>query len=151
MRISDWSSDVCSSDLSRLGAALDTAIRYQLPIHYVSNGQKVPENLLLPNAAELVDQALAHNQQASALYAPTEADFAALMSLTKVPEDTSQAAAAESRRKRLLPGLLSMAGGPGSGLTMDDLHAASAYIDDRSEEHKSELQSLISNTYAVSC
>src|SRR3546814_14433998 len=53
------------------------------------------------------------------------------MSLTKVPEDTSQAAAAESRRKRLLPGLLSMAGGPGSGLTMDDLHAARAYIDDQ--------------------
>src|SRR3546814_8029112 len=62
-------------EASRLGAALDTAIRYQLPIHYVSNGQKVPENLLLPNAAELVDQALAHNQQASALYAPTEADL----------------------------------------------------------------------------
>jgi flagellar biosynthesis protein FlhF len=118
-------------EASRLGAALDTAIRYQLPIHYVSNGQKVPENLIMPNAAELVDQALAHNQQASALYAPTEADFAALMSLTKAPEDTTQAAAAESRRKRLLPGLLSMAGGSGSGLTMDDLHAASAYIDDQ--------------------
>ncbi|HWK70748.1 MAG TPA: flagellar biosynthesis protein FlhF [Burkholderiaceae bacterium] len=118
-------------EASRLGAALDTAIRYQLPIHYVSNGQKVPENLILPNAADLVDQALAHNQQASALYAPTEADFAALMSLTKVPEDTTQAAAAESRRKRLLPGLLSMAGGAGSGLTMDDLHAACGYIDER--------------------
>ncbi|MFW7342464.1 flagellar biosynthesis protein FlhF [Pollutimonas sp. H1-120] len=118
-------------EASRLGAALDTAIRYQLPIHYVSNGQKVPENLILPNAADLVDQALAHNQQASALYAPTEADFAALMSLTKVPEDTTQAAAAESRRKRLLPGLLSMAGGSGLGLTMDDLHAACAYIDDQ--------------------
>src|SRR3546814_4024113 len=34
-------------EASRLGAALDTAIRYQLPIHYVSNGQKVPENLIL--------------------------------------------------------------------------------------------------------
>src|SRR3546814_13779369 len=58
-------------EASRLGAALDTAIRYQLPIHYVSNGQKVPENLFLPNAAELVDQSLAHNQQAPALYPPT--------------------------------------------------------------------------------
>src|SRR5690606_35598427 len=31
-------------EASRLGASLDTAIRYQLPIHYISNGQKVPEN-----------------------------------------------------------------------------------------------------------
>src|SRR3546814_10958386 len=62
------------------------------------------------------------------------------MSLTKVPKDTSQAAAAESRRKRLLPGLLSMAGGPGSGLTMDDLHAASAYLQD---------QASVSEAYAL--
>ncbi|MGB3289445.1 MAG: flagellar biosynthesis protein FlhF, partial [Burkholderiaceae bacterium] len=117
-------------EASRLGAALDTAIRYQLPIHYVSNGQKVPENLLLPNAADLVDQALAHKEQAGGLYAPTEADFAALMSLAKIPEDGALADA-ESRRRRLLPGLLSVAGGPDSGLTMDDLQAACAYVDER--------------------
>lgn len=116
-------------EASRLGAALDTAIRYQLPIHYVSNGQKVPQNLVFLSAAELVDQSLVHIQQARALYAPTEADFAALMSLSRAPEDDTLAAVAESRRKRLLPGLLSMATDTGAGLSTDDLDAACAYID----------------------
>src|SRR5690606_17333642 len=118
-------------EASRLGASLDTAIRYQLPIHYVSNGQKVPENLVFLQAAELVDQALVHNQQVRALYAPTEADFAALMSLTKAPEDDAGAAAAARRRERLLPGLLSMAGTVAPDLSMDDLHAACAHVDDQ--------------------
>ena len=117
-------------EASRLGAALDTALRYQLPIHFVSNGQKVPENLLFPNAAELVDQALANHHQSSALYAPSEADFAALMALSKAPQDDSRAAAAESRRKRLLPGLLSMAGEGAAALSMEDLQAACVHVDD---------------------
>lgn len=116
-------------EASRLGAALDTAIRYRLPIHYVSNGQKVPENLAFLAAQELVDHALVHNQQSRALYAPTEADFAVLMSLSRAPDDT-QAAAAESRRKRLLPGLLSMAAEPGISMSMEDLNAACSYVDD---------------------
>src|SRR5690606_20515634 len=36
----------------------------------------------------------------------------------------------ESRRKRLLPGLLSMAIEPGSSMSMEDLDAACAYIDE---------------------
>jgi flagellar biosynthesis protein FlhF len=31
-------------EATNIGAALDTVIRYRLPIHYVSTGQKVPEN-----------------------------------------------------------------------------------------------------------
>ncbi len=116
-------------EASRLGAALDTAIRFQLPIHYVSNGQKVPENLAFLSASELVDQTLVNNQLTRALYAPTEADFAALMSMSRPPEDDSKAMAAESRRKRLLPGLLSMAAETGARLSMEDLEAACAYID----------------------
>ncbi|NYT61979.1 flagellar biosynthesis protein FlhF [Alcaligenaceae bacterium] len=118
-------------EASRLGAALDTALRYKLPIHYVSNGQKVPQNLVFLSAAELVDQALVHMQQDQALYAPTEADFAALMSLAKAPEDHTLAAAAESRRKRLLPGLLSMATENAADLSMADLDTACAYIDEQ--------------------
>lgn len=117
-------------EASRLGAALDTAIRYRLPIHYVSNGQKVPENLAFSSAMELVDLAFAPNNQSRALYAPTEADFAALMSLSKQPVDDAHASDAESRRKRLLPGLLSMAAEPGSSMSMDDLESACAYIDE---------------------
>ena len=119
-------------EASRLGAALDTAIRYKLPIHYVSNGQKVPENLAHLQAQELVDHALEHNQHARALYAPTEADIAALMSATSnTPQNDAAAAQADARRKRLLPGLLSMAGDLGGSLSNDDLHAACSYIDEQ--------------------
>lgn len=40
------------------GALLDTAIRHRLPVHYVSDGQKVPENLLAVDRCRLVDDAL---------------------------------------------------------------------------------------------
>lgn len=115
-------------EASRTGASLDTALRYQLPIHFVSIGQKVPEDLMPARPAELVDQALAHSNPASVLYAPTEADFAALMSLSKPAEDNTGKAAAEQRRKQWLPGLLSMVGG--GALAMDDLHAACDFVDD---------------------
>lgn len=117
-------------EASRLGAVLDTVIRYQLPIHYVSNGQKVPENLLWLSAADLVEQALVQNKKIRALYAPSEADFAALMSLTKAPENKSQTLAAENRRKRLLPGLLSMTADAQDSLSMGDLENACRYIDE---------------------
>jgi flagellar biosynthesis protein FlhF len=40
------------------GGVLDTAMRHRLPVHYVSNGQRVPEDLELPNAAKLVQMSL---------------------------------------------------------------------------------------------
>jgi flagellar biosynthesis protein FlhF len=119
-----------ADEASRLGAALDTALRYQLPIHYVSTGQKVPEDLRFLQAAELVDQALVHSHHVKALYAPTEADLAALMSLNKPSGEKAEAAAAETRRKRLVPQLLSMAGEMGAELSADDMQSACAYIDD---------------------
>ncbi|KCB24414.1 flagellar biosynthesis protein FlhF [Bordetella hinzii] len=63
-------------EATRLGPALDTAIRHRLPIHYISNGQKVPEHLVPAQAQPLVDHALANLQRP--LYAPSEADLAAL-------------------------------------------------------------------------
>jgi flagellar biosynthesis protein FlhF len=117
-------------EASRLGASLDTAIRYQLPVHYVSNGQKVPENLLFLQAADLVDQALVNTQQSRALYAPTQADFAALMSLTKPAEPDSASQAADIRRKQLLPGLLAAVGESGTALEPEAVQAAVDYIDD---------------------
>jgi flagellar biosynthesis protein FlhF len=118
-------------EASRLGAALDTAIRYQLPIHYVSNGQKVPEDLLFLSARDLIDQALAHKPQGQALYAPTEADFAALMSLAKTPEAESGGTVPESRRRLLLPPLMAMmsAGAAASAsLAKTDLTAAWDFV-----------------------
>lgn len=117
-------------EASRLGASLDTAIRYQLPIHYVSNGQKVPEHLLFLSAAALVDHALAPAQGGRTLYAPTEADLAALLSMTRPAEDPNETAALD-RQKALLPSLLSLsARGGGKALRAEDLHAAVAVLDE---------------------
>ena len=41
-----------------LATVLDSAIRYGLGVHYVTNGQRVPEDLHLPNRAYLLDRAL---------------------------------------------------------------------------------------------
>jgi flagellar biosynthesis protein FlhF len=42
----------------RLGGVLDVAIRNRLKLHYVSNGQRVPEDIHHPNPAYLVHRAL---------------------------------------------------------------------------------------------
>jgi flagellar biosynthesis protein FlhF len=115
-------------EASRLGAALDTAIRYKLPIHYVSNGQKVPENLLFLSAAELVDRALAPAQSSRTLYAPSEADLAALLSMTQ-PADNPDAAAERRRQQILLPQLLT-GSARGDALGMDQLRSAVALQDE---------------------
>lgn len=39
-----------------LGSTLSTIIEHQLPLSFVSNGQKVPEDIYFPNAAELINQ-----------------------------------------------------------------------------------------------
>jgi len=43
----------------RPGAALDCAMRHHLQLAFVTDGQRVPEDIRLPVAAELVEQALA--------------------------------------------------------------------------------------------
>jgi flagellar biosynthesis protein FlhF len=114
----------------RLGAALDTAIRYQLPIHYVSNGQKVPENLLFLSAVELIDRALAPAQNSSTLYAPTEADMAALLSMAKTSGEERETEASRHQKARL-PGLLSVSSRAGGAtLSMGDLQAAVGSMDE---------------------
>ena len=117
-------------EASRLGAALDTAIRYKLPIHYVSNGQKVPENLLFLSAAELIDRALAPAQANRTLYAPSEADLAALLSMTQ-PADSPDAAAERRRQQILLPQLLT-GSSRGDVLSLDQLQTAVALQDEDS-------------------
>jgi flagellar biosynthesis protein FlhF len=42
----------------RLGTVLDVAMRHRLPVHYVADGQRVPEDLHLPNAQKLLQRAL---------------------------------------------------------------------------------------------
>ncbi|OXR49707.1 flagellar biosynthesis protein FlhF [Pusillimonas sp. T2] len=114
-------------EATRLGAALDTAIRYQLPVCYISDGQKVPQNLSYLSASDLVDRAMV-KPQSQALYAPSEADFAALMSMAKPAEETPQNI--EKKRRQLLPNLLTVAGSAGSGVELADIEGACAQIDD---------------------
>ncbi|WP_323017878.1 flagellar biosynthesis protein FlhF [Castellaniella sp.] len=111
-----------------LGASLDTAIRYRLPIHYVSNGQKVPENLLFLTAAELVDHALVPLQSARPQFAPTEADLAALLSITQ-PEHSAESAAERRRQQVLLPQLLTQSA-RGDSLGLGELQAAVTLLDE---------------------
>ena len=83
-------------EASRLGAALDTAIRHRLPIHYMSVGQKVPEHLELARPDALIDRAFAMVERARALYTPSEADLASLWSSAETP------AVDPARRRQLL-------------------------------------------------
>jgi len=53
------------------GALIDTVIRHRLPVHYVSSGQKVPENLMLADRAQLVD-AVFQPRRHHALFVPPE-------------------------------------------------------------------------------
>lgn len=56
------------------GALIDTVIRHRLPVHYISSGQKVPENLMQADRAQLVDsvfQPRRHNP----LFVPAEIDM----------------------------------------------------------------------------
>src|SRR3546814_8336577 len=97
MRISDWSSDVCSSDLGRLSA---------LKFSFGSG---------------------------------------------KVPACDGISAAANARsRSSISPGLPSTAMRRASGKVNADIGSAVS-VGDRSEEHTSELQSLMRISYAVFC
>ena len=47
-----------SDEAVRMGIALDAVLRHRLPVHFVANGQRVPEDLHEPNAKYLVHRAL---------------------------------------------------------------------------------------------
>jgi flagellar biosynthesis protein FlhF len=60
------------------GPVLDVVIRHQLQVHYVTNGQRVPEDLHLANAMYLVDRAF-RSGEADPVFAPGEDDYPVLM------------------------------------------------------------------------
>ncbi len=60
------------------GPVLDVAIRHELPVHYVTNGQRVPEDLHQANAAYLADRAFRIHQQESP-FTQDENDYPILM------------------------------------------------------------------------
>src|SRR3546814_1254353 len=116
MRISDWSSDVCSSDL-----------------HPFQNAQVVaearPQEAAVVALAEPVD--VEHLRQLRA----------GLVERQPVAEVVGEVVAAERlHRHRVAAHHADLAGGRGGGLRAH-----------RSEEHTSELQSLMRISYAVFC
>ena len=64
------------------GPVLDVAIRHELPIHFVTNGQRVPEDLHLANPAYLADRAFRINQNDSP-FTQDENDYPILMAASQ--------------------------------------------------------------------
>ncbi|MPS78125.1 MAG: flagellar biosynthesis protein FlhF [Achromobacter sp.] len=112
-------------EATRLGAALDTAIRHRLPIHYMSVGQKVPEHMELARADTLIDRAFGMVERARALYTPSEADLASL-----VPSAREADAVDPARRRQLLASaILRPQGGPASIAAAQNLDDTIAMLD----------------------
>lgn len=112
-------------EATRLGAALDTAIRHRLPIHYMSVGQKVPEHMELARADVLIDRAFSMVERARALYTPSEADLATLVSSSREPESVDPA----RRRQLLASAILPPQGGAASIAAAQSLDDTISWLD----------------------
>lgn len=66
-------------EATNLGGVLDTVIRYKLPVHYVSTGQKVPENLYVGTRKFLIKSAFCVPRDSSP-FVPHDDDIPALLS-----------------------------------------------------------------------
>ncbi|WP_061165862.1 flagellar biosynthesis protein FlhF [Caballeronia hypogeia] len=66
-------------EATNLGGVLDTVIRYKLPVHYVSTGQKVPENLYVATKRFLIKSAFCIPRDGSP-FVPQEEEVPALLS-----------------------------------------------------------------------
>jgi len=78
-------------EATNIGAVLDTVIRYRLPVHYVSTGQKVPENLYVARKDFLMESAFAVSRENSP-FAPADDELAAIMAAapTRASADLSE-------------------------------------------------------------
>lgn len=66
-------------EATNLGGVLDTVIRYKLPVHYVSTGQKVPENLYVATNKFLIKSAFCIPRDGSP-FVPHDDEIPALLS-----------------------------------------------------------------------
>lgn len=64
------------------GPVLDVAIRHELPVHFVTNGQRVPEDLHLANSTYLADRAFRVNQTESP-FTQADGDYPILMAASQ--------------------------------------------------------------------
>lgn len=81
-------------EAARTGQVLDVLIRNRLPLHYIANGQRVPEDLHLPNVHYLVHRALKAGQTAPRMtpFTLQDGECALVMSgVTGMPIDAGAA------------------------------------------------------------
>ncbi|MCD2515612.1 flagellar biosynthesis protein FlhF [Massilia sp. G4R7] len=64
-------------EAASIGNVLDVVIRQKLNLHYISNGQRVPEDLHLADRAMLIDRAFRNNRNAAAQFG--DADLPLMM------------------------------------------------------------------------
>src|SRR3546814_8247254 len=133
MRISDWSSDVCSSDLAQHVVAIRQPLASRI-LQLLRRRRAVAREPGLP-AVRTTEIGLAFGQQAG------------------LARDTLQRAHEGGDRRRTQPRHFRFRRPLGQQLVQlltDDL-LDPADVAARSEEHTSELQSLMRNSYAVFC
>src|SRR3546814_3102343 len=128
MRISDWSSDVCSSDLH----ALETELARTIGNLQQVRGARI--HLAIPKPSAF----------ASKNEAPSASVFIELYSGRTLEAD--QVASIVHLVASSVPGLL-----PAAVTVIDQFGHLLTNEADRSEEHTSELQSLMRISYAVFC
>jgi flagellar biosynthesis protein FlhF len=75
------------------GPVLDVAIRHELPVHFVTNGQRVPEDLHLANATYLADRAFRGNQKPDSPFTQADGDYPILMAASQAPVALEELAA----------------------------------------------------------
>ncbi|CAB3772098.1 flagellar biosynthesis protein FlhF [Paraburkholderia solisilvae] len=76
-------------EATNLGSTLDTVLRYRLPVHYVSTGQKVPENLYVATKKFLIRSAFCIPRDHSP-FVPQEDDVPGLLSSLSVRSTAEQ-------------------------------------------------------------
>src|SRR3546814_1733992 len=137
MRISDWSSDVCSSDLFEVAPALERAVVARRHPHQLRPQMQTGEAAAIGvGLLGDVDDRLAHQHEPL--------------------DDPVERAAVEDlgAPRRHHPGIVAqtLAALQAARLPfLQLLHALHADAELRSEEHTSELQSLMRISYAVFC
>lgn len=74
-----------SDEAVRMGTALDVVLRHRLPVHFVADGQRVPEDLHEPEAMHLVHRALKAPVPAET-FRLTDEEFPLVMAPGDLPE-----------------------------------------------------------------
>src|SRR3546814_1871943 len=142
MRISDWSSDVCSSDLSQARDRVADTTR----ITYITDDVNALRQEVARQQAAVRGLLLSGNRDYIGKYETAKAEYerrlASLQPRLTVEVARQQLTKADGEITRWQGDIVARQ----IGLMRNPLT-----VDERSEEHTSELQSLMSNAYAVFC